>query len=243
MPKIILITGASTGIGAECAKILAENNEVIIHYNRSKVAAEETAEIVADNGGKPFLVQADITEEESCIELIDKVRQKFSKLDVLINNAGGEVERLSASTLTWKNMLDTFSLNTFSAMKISSLCIDLLEKSIDPVIVNITTLAIRHGSRDSLSYGAAKGALDVFTRGLARELAPKIRVNAVAPGLTDTPLVRRFVSPEKTKEVIEDTPLKRIGDVNQIASAVKFLIENNFITGETIDVNGGLFMR
>lgn len=243
MSKIIFITGASTGIGAECAKTLAGNNEVIIHYNRSKVAAEKTAEIVVDNGGKPFLVQADITEEESCIELIDKVKQKYPRLDVLINNAGGEVERLNAKTLTWKNMLDTFSLNTFSAMKISSLCIGLLEKSMDPVIVNITTMAIRHGGRDSLSYAAAKGALDVFTRGLARELAPKIRVNAVAPGFIDTPLVRKFVSPERIKEVIKESPLQKTGEVSQVAMTVKFLIENNFITGETIDVNGGLFMR
>ncbi len=243
MSKVILITGASTGIGAETAKILAKNNNIIIHYNRSKDAAEETARIVEEHGGKSFLVQANLITEEGCIELIDKVKEKYSKLDVLVNNAGGEVERLTARTLTWKNMVDTFSLNTFSAMKVSSLSIGLLEKSAESVIVNITTLAIRHGSKDSLSYGASKGALDVFTRGLARELAPNIRVNAVAPGFTDTPLVRRFVSPEKTREVIRDTPLQKIGEVYQIASAVKFLVDNDFITGETIDVNGGLFMR
>ncbi|MFO7928497.1 MAG: SDR family oxidoreductase [Candidatus Humimicrobiaceae bacterium] len=243
MSKVILITGASTGLGAETAKVLAPDNNIIIHYNRSKDAAGKVAQEVKENGGKPFLVQADLTTEQACTAMIEKIKGSFSKLDVLVNNAGGEVERQDIRNLTWKSLLDTFSLNTFSTMKISSLCINLLEKSIDPLIVNITTVAIRHGSQDSIAYGASKGAIDVFTRGLAQTLAPKIRVNAVAPGVISTPLVKKYCPPEKIKEIIEATPIQRIGESYHIASTIKFIIENNFITGETIDVNGGLFMR
>ena len=141
-------------------------------------------------------------------------------------------------------MIDTFNLNTFSVMKMSSLSIDLLEKSNnDPIIINVSSLAIRHGSPSSILYGASKGAIDSFTRGLARALAPKIRVNAVAPGVINTPLLRKFSNPEIMKKNIEETPIKRIGESNHVAHTIKFLIENNFITGETIDVNGGFFMR
>lgn len=243
MSKDILITGASTGIGAATAKIFAPDNNIIIHYNKSKDAAGNVAKEIEEAGGKPFLIQASLTNEKACIDFVDVIRKKFSKLDILINNAGGEIERQEVNVLTWKNMLDTFNLNTFSVMKISSLCIDLLEKSDDPLIVNITSLAIRHGCPDSISYGASKGAIDVFTRGLARALAPKIRVNAVAPGVISTPLLHRFVTPEIMKTNIEETPIRRIGESHHIALTIKHIAENNFLTGETIDVNGGFSMR
>ena len=243
MSKIILITGASTGIGAATARLLAPQNKIIVHYYSSKEAAEKVAKDVEEGGGEAFLIQEDLTSEEACIRLVEKVADRYSKLDVLINNAGGMICRQTARELKWELMLDTFSLNTFSAMKISSLCIPLLEKGEDPNIINISSIAMRHGAPSATIYGACKGAIDFFTRGLANELAPEIRVNAVAPGVIDTPFHKKVSTPEKMKKFKEITPIKRIGEAIHIAKTIKFLIENDFITGETIDVNGGLFMR
>jgi len=243
MSKVILVTGASTGLGAATARILAPGNDVIIHYNQSKEAAVKVVEEVKNRGGNPILIQADLTIEQNCIDLVAKVKEKFNKLDILINNAGGMIKRQSAKELEWQHMLDTFNLNTFSTMKLSSICISLLEKADDPCIINITSIAMRHGAPSATIYGACKGAIDSFTRGLANELAPKIRVNAVAPGVIDTPFHEKVSTPEKMKQFKENTPIKRIGNPEHIASAIKFLVDNDFITGETIDVNGGLFMR
>ena len=243
MSKIILITGASTGLGAATARLLAPQNKIIVHYYSSKEAAEKVAKDIEESGGEAFLIQEDLTSEEACIRLVREVANRYSKLDILINNAGGLIRRQAARELEWGLMLDAFSLNTFSTMKISSLCIPLLEKGEDPNIINISSIAMRHGNPSATIYGACKGAVDSFTRGLANELAPKIRVNAVAPGVVDTPFHKKVSTPERMKKFKEATPIKRIGEAIDIAKTIKFLVENDFITGETIDVNGGLFMR
>jgi 3-oxoacyl-[acyl-carrier protein] reductase len=229
MSKIILITGASTGLGAETARLLAFQNEIIVHYYSSQKEAEKVAADVEIKGGKSFLVQADLSQEEGCLKLF--------------NNAGGLIRREAAKELEWKLMIETFSLNTFSTMKLSSLFIPWLEKGNDPCIINISSIAVRHGAPGATIYGACKGAIDSFTRGLAHELAPTIRVNAVSPGVIDTPFHKKVSTPEKMKSFKESTPLKQIGEAIHIAKTIEFLINNDFITGETIDVNGGLFMR
>jgi len=243
MSKIILITGASTGLGAATARLLAPQNKIVVHYNSSKESAEKVAKDVEENGGEAFLIQEDLTSEEACIRLVKKVSDKYSKLDILINNAGGLIRRQAAYELEWKLMIETFSLNTFSTMKLSSLCIPLLKKGEDPNIVNISSIAMRNGAPSAVIYGACKGAVDSFTRGLAKELAPEIRVNAVAPGVIDTPFHEKVSTPEKMMEFKKSIPMKKIGNAMHIATTIEFLIKNDFITGETIDVNGGAFMR
>lgn len=243
MTRTILITGASTGIGAATAVRLAAENDIVIHYCHSEQSAQQTAEQVRRQGGRPYLVQADLATEAGCRALADAVAQQYGKLDVLVNNAGGLIERCPARQIRWDLLEQIFSLNTFSAMYLSSLCIPLLEKGEDPSIVHITSIAIRHGAPTATIYGAAKGALDVFTRGLAKELAPTIRVNAVAPGVIDTPFHQKYTTPERLAQFRAQTPLGRLGTDDEIAQAIQFCIENRFLTGETIDVNGGLFMR
>lgn len=243
MSKTILITGASTGIGAETARLLAPDNTILIHYNSSEEAAERVASEVESRGGTAKLVQADLSSEEGTRELFNYVSSNFDHLDVLVNNAGSLIERRESRDLSWELMEQTFRLNVFSVMTLSSQCIPLLEKGTDPSIVNITSIAMRHGAPTATIYGATKAALDSFTRGLAKELAPGIRVNAVAPGVIETPFHERFSTEERMKTFAESTPLKRNGKPEHIAEAIRFLIDNDFVTGETVDVNGGLFMR
>ncbi len=243
MHKRIVVTGASTGIGAEITRLLAHKNEIILHYNSSEEASKETAHAADRQGGTIHRFQADLTREEETVKLFEFIDEKFDGLDLLINNAGSLLERQEVPDLTWDLMETSFRLNVFSAMKLTSLCVPLLKAGDDPQVINITSIAMRHGAPTATIYGATKGALDSFTRGTAAELAPDIRVNAVAPGVIETPFHERFSTPERMKEFAEKTPLKRNGKPVHIASAIQFLMENDFITGETIDVNGGLFMH
>ena len=243
MAKIIVITGASTGIGAATARILAEGNDIFIHYNASRESAEQTAAEVQEHGGTAHLVQADLFGEAGCDALFSEVAVMTNRIDVLVNNAGALVQRQGIGEMEWSLIDRVFSLNTFSTMFLTSLFLPLLEKGTDPCIVNTTSIAARHGAPTATLYGAAKGAIDSFTRGAAAELAPKIRVNAVAPGVIDTPFHERYSTPQRMEMFRKNTPVDRNGRPEDVARAIRFLIENDFITGETIDVNGGLFMR
>jgi 3-oxoacyl-[acyl-carrier protein] reductase len=242
--KTIFITGAGTGIGAETARILAPGNSLFLHYNRSKEEILKVKEEVERKGGTVALLQADITSEKACVDLVQELASKKAHLDVLINNAGGLVQRQACDALEWELMERIFALNTFSLMKISSLCVPLLRRSLnDPSIVNVSSVVIRHGGPTATLYAAAKGAVDVFTRGLCKELAPFIRVNSVVPGVIDTPFHHKVSTPDQMAGWAAANPLKHNGEPKNIALAIKMIIENDFINGESLDINGGLSLR
>jgi 3-oxoacyl-[acyl-carrier protein] reductase len=243
MSKNILITGASTGIGAETAKAMASGNELIVHYNASREKAEAVCATVKKNGGNALPFQADLSTEQGCRSLSAFAAEQFDRLDILVNNAGGLIERREGRYVDWKLAEAIFRLNVFSVFQVTALCIPLLDKGTKPCIINLSSIAIRHGAPSATPYGAAKAALDSYTRGLAKELAPKIRVNAVAPGVIDTPFHEKVSTREFMARTRENTPLKMLGRSSHVVQAIKMLIENEFITGETVDVNGGLFMR
>ncbi len=243
MAKTILITGGSTGIGAAAALQLAAGNKIFLHYNSSRNAAKKVADEIEQKGGEVFLIQADLSNEAGCEALLKETSKNTGHLDVLINNAGGLIERQYCRDLQWELMERVFALNTFSLMKVSALSIPLLEKGTNPSIVNLSSVAVRHGAPSATLYGAAKGAVDTFTRGMAKELAPDIRVNAVAPGVIDTPFHEKVSTPEMMENWREGTPLQKNGRAEDIAHAIEFLIENQFTTGETVDINGGTQMR
>lgn len=241
--KTILITGASTGIGAETARMLSAGNEIFVHYCASEEPARQVAADIEKNGGKAHLIQADLSKEAGCRTLVQSVSQKTEKLDVLLNNAGGLIERKNIGELEWDLMQRIFALNTFSVMMVTSMCLPLLKKGQSPCIINMTSVAMRHGAPTATVYGAAKSAIDSFTRGVAKELAPAIRVNAVAPGVILTPFHDKVTSAEQLENFRRNNPLQKNGEAIHIAKTVQFIIENDFLNGETIDVNGGIFMR
>ena len=241
--KNILITGASTGIGAATATTLAEGNTVFIHYNSSKEKAQAVAGEVDGLGGTPLLVQADLSTEQGCRTLMSFVEEKVDHLDLLVNSAGGMVARESVEEISWLTMEKIFALNVYSAMMVTSLAVKMLKKGADPSVVFLTSVAQRHGAPTATVYGASKSALDSFTRGIAKELSPYIRVNAVAPGVIVTPFHDNVSTAEKLEQFRQACPLQKNGEATHIAQTIKFLMENDFIHGETIDVNGGIFMR
>ncbi len=243
LKKTIVITGAGMGIGAATARRLAPGNRLILQYHTSKTDVLALQEELAPVSAGVDVVEADLTSDVGCTALFEEIAKHTDILDVLVNNAGGMIERQLVDNLAWDHLAATFALNTFSAMRLTGLCTPLLRKGSHPCVINMTSIAMRHGAPTATAYGASKAAMDAFTRGAANELAPHIRVNAVSPGIIDTRFHERVTSAEKMKQFIENTPLKRTGTVEDVARTVEYLIDSTFVTGETIDCNGGLFMR
>ncbi|MFP4373223.1 MAG: SDR family NAD(P)-dependent oxidoreductase [Spirochaetaceae bacterium] len=243
MAKTILITGGSTGIGAATSKELAEGNTILIHYNSSKQPAEEVAAAVEHGGGTAHLFQADLTTEAGCRDLAEQVGKTVDHLDVLVNNAGGLVKRQEVWELEWDMMETIFALNTFSTMMMTRLMVPMLRKGTRADIINMTSIAMRTGSPTATIYAASKGAVDAFTRGAARALAPDIRVNAVAPGVILTPFHDKYTPDEQLEKFREATPVGEFVGPEEIARTVRYILDSRFLTGSTIDINGGMFMR
>jgi 3-oxoacyl-[acyl-carrier protein] reductase len=247
MPHKILITGASTGIGAATARRLAAPDTVIgIHYNSQRDAAQKVAEEIAERGARAFVLQAELSRPVACEKLVADFVQQAGGIDVLVNNAGSLVERRPVRDLDWELIETILRVNLVALIYVSRCALPHLEEGTNPAIVNVGSIAGRHGAPSATVYGAAKAAVHCFTRGLAKEVAPKIRVNAVAPGVIQTPFHEKFSDAEKMRQFAAGTPLARNGTAEEIAEAIAFLAApatGGFITGETLDVNGGLFMH
>jgi len=239
----ILITGAASGIGAAIARRLAARNDLLLHYFTSESAAVALQKELSGSAASVTLCRADLSTPEGCEVLVATAKRHWDQLDCLVNNAGGMIRREGLGLLTWENTARTFAVNTYATMSVTSGLVDLLKRGTRPSVVNMASIAMRHGAPSATAYGAAKAAIDAFTRGAARELGPLVRVNCIAPGIIDTQFHERLSSKEQMATWQANTLLRRHGTPDDVADAVAFLIGNEFMTGECLDINGGLFTR
>ena len=246
--KKALVTGGASGIGRAITLELAGlGAEVCVHYRSSREQAEETVDTINANGGRSFAVQADLTIEEDVKALFRRLTDEFGGLDVLVNNAGDLVERYELRSMSIEFFRTVMAVNMDSMMMVTRESSALLAKSGSSAIVNVASLAGRKGGHGgSLAYATAKGAVLTFTRALSSELAPDgIRVNAVAPGLILGSKFHEVHTTEESKRrTVAGIPLGRAGTCEDVARAVGFLASeyNGFITGATLDINGGVYM-
>jgi 3-oxoacyl-[acyl-carrier protein] reductase len=246
--KSVLITGASTGIGAAVAKGFGRcGANVGVHYHRSRDAAEQVAAAVRDAGGAAAVLQGDVTDQSDVARIIEAHIQSFGRLDVLINNAGDVVRRSAFEDLTEQLIEDVIALNARSVVTACRLAVPHFIRQAHGNVINTTSLAARQaGGPGSSIYTASKSFVQGLTRFLAREYARhNIRVNAVAPGLIMTPLQDRNTTPEQLQAMARAIPLGRAGQPEDCVGAFLFLASDalsGFITGATIDVNGGAYL-
>ncbi len=244
--KRAVVTGAGRGIGAAIAEALAAVGvEVLVHYNTSKEAAQKVVETIQANGGKAWTEEADLTDSRQAKALFQKVQNWWGALDILINNAGDLVQRCAIEDFPDELIETVIRVNVHTALYSTREAIPLLRKGKSPSIINISSVAAHNGGANNATlYAATKGAIHTFTRGLAKELAPNIRVNGIAPGVILTDFHRRFSTEEQLKTIAQNTPLQRVGTAEDMAAAAVFLCSDgaSFITGEVIEINGGLWV-
>ena len=245
--RVALVTGAGVGIGRATAVALASAGAKIgIHYNRSAVEAEETLKLVRDAGGDGILLPADLTDEAAANDIVDRAAAEWQRLDILINNAGSPLERSSIEhcpTDLWRRVMD---VNVTSAFFVVRRAIPHLRASGNGAIVNNLSLSVQTGGAGGAGpYAAAKGALQVMTRTLARELAPAVRVNGVMPGVIETRHHEQFSTAERMIEYRKQTPLARNGQAEEVAEVIAFLASDaaRFVNGALVDISGGRFLR
>jgi 3-oxoacyl-[acyl-carrier protein] reductase len=245
--KVALITGASSGIGRATAEVLAANGaRVAINFHRNEAGAEAARAKIVSEGSSAIVLQADVTRAAEVQSLVDRTVAEFGPIDILVNNAGSLVERLKILELTEERWDEVIDLNLKSAFLCCQAVAGSMMERKTGAIVNVSSIAGRTGGAlGSIHYSAAKGGLITFTKGLAKELGPYgVRVNAVSPGVIDTPYHEHFSSPEMMKTYASQIPLGRVGTPPEVAKVICFLASDaaGYLAGETIEINGGMFM-
>jgi len=240
--KILFITGADSGIGKACALLFAnEGADVAIVYLDEHEDANDTKKKIEAYGRKCLLIAGDLRKEEFCKEAINKAVKEFGRIDVLINNAGTQVEAQSLEDITTENMIKTFETNIFSMFWITKAALPHMKKG--SAIVNTTSVTAYHGHPTLIDYSATKGAIVTFTRSLSDNLVGKgIRVNAVAPGPIWTPLITSSSPDKKLSEHGAGTPMHRGGQPAEVAPSYLFLAcnaDSSYISGQVLHPNGG----
>jgi 3-oxoacyl-[acyl-carrier protein] reductase len=245
--KVALVTGASSGIGRATAMALAASGaDVAVNFNRNESGAEAARAEIVNAGGKAIVVQADVTKAADVQSLVKQTELEFGPIDILVNNAGSLIERLKILELSDERWDEVINLNLKSAFLCSKAVAETMITRKSGSIVNVSSIAGRNGGAlGSIHYSTAKGGIITFTKGLAKELAPHgVRVNAVSPGVIATPYHEQFSSADMMKAYIGMIPLGRIGQPEEVASVICFLASDaaSFLVGETIEINGGMFM-
>jgi NAD(P)-dependent dehydrogenase (short-subunit alcohol dehydrogenase family) len=239
--KVALITGGDSGIGRATAVAMArEGARIAIVYLEEHKDADETVQLVEDEGGEAIKIAGDVGEEKFCKEAIEKTVKEFGRLDILVNNAAEQHEVESIAELTEKQLDRTFRTNIYSFFFMAKHAVKHLKKG--GSIINTTSITAYKGHKTLLDYSATKGAIVTFTRSLSESLVEKgIRVNAVAPGPIWTPLIPASFSAKKTAEHGASAPMERAGQPNEVAPCYVFLASEDasYITGQVLHPNGG----
>ena len=239
MEKIAIVTGASKGIGREIAKELARNKtKVIANYNTSEKEAKELKEELEKENIQIEIFKADITKREEIRKLVNFVLEKFKRIDILINNVGISEYKMFIDETDddWNKIINT---NLYSSFAITQEVLPNMIHNKNGCIVNISSIWGVIGASLEVLYSISKAGINGMTKALAKELGPSnIRVNAIAPGIINTSMNNQLTQDELEK-IEKEIPLERIGQTTDIAKCVKWLIEDNYTTGQIISVNGG----
>ena len=240
--KVVVVTGGSRGIGAEIVKTLAnENYKVILNYNNSKEQAEKIQQELLEQGKEIEIIKADVSKKEEAKKLIHFAINKFNKIDILINNAGISQEGLFTDVTEeeWQKIINT---NLNSVFYCTQQALKYMIPEQQGCIINISSIWGETGASCEVAYSTTKAALNGMTKALAKEVGPSnIRVNAIAPGIIDTDMNKNLTI-EELKQIKEQIPLNKIGKAIDIAKCVKWLVEDEYTTGQIISINGGWYI-
>lgn len=242
--KVVIVTGASGGIGQAIANLFGvQGCKVVIAYRSDKVGAQKTAKIIEKNGGQALIFQGELSDESVVERLFNLVIDKFRTIDILINNAGKALPRSFIDT-DYSYWLEHFNNNLFNMVLCSRAAFSIMKAGNGGKIINMASInGLDYAGRpDTEAYSSAKAAVINFTKTLANAGAPNVLVNAVAPGKTRTPYYDQF-DERYREELTSTTPIKRFVSVDEIAETFLFIAKNDGMTGEVIVVDGGFSLK
>jgi len=245
--KVVLVTGASSGIGAATAALFSKfGARVAIGFHRNEKGAEATQDEIRQSGGTACSIRANVENPEEINSLIDETVSILGPIDILVNNAGSLIERAALMTQSADCWDSVMHLNLRSVFLCSRIVGNSMIKRRTGSIVNIGSIAARNGGGPgSGAYSTAKAGVITLTKSLAKELVPHgVRVNCVNPGVIDTPFHEVFSTPESMRNFAKMIPLGRVGNAMECAKVIVFLASDaaSYIVGESIEVNGGQLM-
>ncbi|MGG7323996.1 elongation factor P 5-aminopentanone reductase [Clostridium baratii] len=239
--KSAIVTGASRGIGRDIAIKLSENGAlVIVNYSKDEEGANETCNIIKEKGGFALKFKADVSNFDEAKDLVEFTVKNTGRLDIVVNNAGISNIGLFMDS-TEEDIKNLMGINLFGTLYVTKHALGhMLSRGGN--IVNISSMWGEVGASCEVLYSSSKGGINLFTKALAKEMAPSnIRVNAIAPGVIDTSM-NAFLNEDDRKELEEEIPLGRFGKGEEIANAVVFLCsdESSYLTGQVIRIDGGM---
>lgn len=246
--KVVLITGASTGIGAAAARAFADVGcRVVIHYNASRDAAEAVAADVRKAGAEVALVGGDVMQAANVKRIVAEALAAWGRIDVLINNAGGMLGRTKIEDYTEAYLQGVLALNVVQVALFMHEIQPVMRKQKGGNIINVSSIAARNGGGGgAIIYAGAKGFISTATHGWAKELVgDNIRVNAVSPGVITTPFHDRYSTPAQLSAMQGTIPMNRLGSPEECAGTFVYLasdVMSGYVTGQVIEVNGGQYM-
>jgi NAD(P)-dependent dehydrogenase (short-subunit alcohol dehydrogenase family) len=245
--QVALVTGASSGIGAATAELLASlGARVALAYHANESGASAVRDRITTSGGSAVAFKSDVRDVQHVRSLVDGVVRALGSIDILVNNAGSLVKRAALAELTEQTWDEIFDLNLKSAVFCTQAVAPGMTQRGRGAVVNVASIAGRNGGGPGAGpYAAAKAALISLTKSMAKELAPTgVRVNAVAPGVIATPFHETFSTPEMMRNFVNMIPLGRVGTPDECATVIAFLASDaaSYLVGETIEINGGMLM-
>lgn len=238
MKKVILVTGASRGIGNSIARSLAHDNIVIANYNKSVDEAKKLQSELQNENITIDIIKADVSNRVEVKDMIACIIAKYGKIDVLINNAGISQYKLFTDITDddWENIM---SINLKANFIVTQEVVQNMIANKSGLIINISSIWGVTGAAMEVAYSTSKAGIIGLTKSLAKELGPSnIRVNAIAPGIIDTSMNNKF-SQEEINDIKEEIPLERIGQPEEITKCIEWLLTDNYTTGQVISINGG----
>ena len=240
--KTAIVTGGGNGIGKGCCLMLSDSGANVVVADLKLEDAQKVADEINQKGGRAIAISCNVTKDEDLTNLVARTIDEFGNINILVNNVGGGgAGKESPLEISVDDFARTFQLNVFSAWRLSQLCAPYMKKAGYGSIISMSSMSSVNKSPAISAYASSKAAINHMTANLAFDYGPEIRINAVAPGAIKTDALASVLTPEMEKRMLAHTPLKRLGEVEDIAGAVLYLAApiSSWVSGQVLFVNGG----